>query len=123
MIVKSYDKRRWLLKERHMSNTIANEYLTGDLSDLEGSTITFEHHFENQIYLAHNHWLGILRITHPWGYNQYLVSVAAGKDTAFERIRERMLKELVDAGLNFEKNDVKFLRPEDAELIEERMYA
>lgn len=119
MFVKEFDSRRWLFKKRWMNCEICSNRLYDDLEDLEGVTVSFEHHFENKAPLAINHWVGVFRLTFPWGYRQYITSTAAGKDTAQECLRQTIIRELFEAGLDFEKNTVLFLEDEDSELLDE----
>jgi hypothetical protein len=93
----------------------------GYLRDVE---ITLEKIFENQSYLALNHWVGVYRITYvgDWeelgvragDYDQYIVDVAAGKDDVVEKIQRAVLRELEDHNIQLDLNwvdlDIKSIK-------------
>lgn len=91
-----------------------------DLSDVENCVITYHKYFENQSYLAHNHWLGVVRIYDGKNFKGYIVSTAAGKDDAYEELRKVIVKELYQALFNFDKNDVRFEYKEHLEYVIEK---
>ena len=86
-----------------------------DFGHIRDTKITLEKIFENQSYLAHNHWVGVYRITYTsdWeglgvragDYDQYVVDTAAGKDDVVEKIQRAVLDELeyhnIQADLNW----------------------
>jgi hypothetical protein len=87
----------------------------GGHGHIRDTKITLEKIFENQAYLAHNHWVGVFRITYvsDWkelgvrvgDFDQYVVDTAAGRDTVVEKIQRAVLDELeyhdIDPDLNW----------------------
>jgi hypothetical protein len=76
--------------------------------------ITLEKVFENEAYLAINHWVGVFRITYvnDWeeigvragDYDQYVVDTAAGKDDALEKLQRKVLDTLEENDIDPENN-------------------
>jgi hypothetical protein len=97
-----------------MSGDRIHDQMYGDHGHIRDTKITLEKIFENQAYLAHNHWIGVFRITYVnsagdfWtagDFDQFVVDTAAGKDTVVEKIQRAVLDELeycnIDPDLNW----------------------
>jgi hypothetical protein len=92
-----------------------------DFGHLRDVKITLTKIFENQAYLAHNHWVGVYRITYvnDWeelgvragDFDQYVVDVAAGKDTVVEKIQRAVLDELEYCNIDPDLNWVDLIIP------------
>jgi len=90
-----------------------------DFGHIHDTKITLDKIFENQSYLAHNHWVGVFRITYVnnWpelgvlagDFDQYVVDVAAGKDDVVEKIQRKLLKELEDQNIDIGCNWVDLI--------------
>ena len=75
--------------------------------DITDAVVILERVFENNAYLAHNHWIGIVCIIYPNGdFDRFVVDAAAGKDTALENLQQKMLQELEYWDIDLEKNNV-----------------
>ena len=92
---------------------------TRDFGHLRDMKITLTKIFENQSYLALNHWVGVFRITYvnDWeelgvragDFDQYVVDTAAGKDDAVEKIQRAVLDELEDNNISCDANWVDLI--------------
>ena len=92
---------------------------TRDFGHLRDMKITLTKIFENQSYLALNHWVGVFRITYvsDWeelgvragDFDQYVVDTAAGKDDAVEKIQRAVLDELEDNNIQVDLNWVDLI--------------
>ena len=104
--IKSYDPTKWFFKKGWMENNCHIEHPRENMSEYVNTRVTLEYYFENKMPLAHNHWVGLWRVTHPNGaYQQYLVSVAAyGLDQAIPAITKAVAKELWEYDFNWENN-------------------
>ena len=90
-----------------------------DFSHIRDTKISLEKIFENQSYLAHNHWVGVYRITYvnDWeelgvragDFDQYVVDTAAGKDDVVEKIQRAVLDELDDNNISCDDNWVDLI--------------
>lgn len=91
------------------SNTYCNSL--SDAGIYSNCSAKIVHYFENTYPLAHNHWIGILRITkNDGGFHQFFISVAAGKENALEKIQKSALEELIQCGyLESQNNKIDFL--------------
>lgn len=101
-----------------------------DFGHIRDTKITLERIFENQSYLAHNHWVGVYRITYvnDWeelgvragDFDQYVVDTAAGKDDVVEKIQRAVLKELeennIDVDLNWVDLIIKSIKTRNGEI-------
>jgi hypothetical protein len=104
-------KIKYMSGDRYQDQLHCTKGGHGHIRDTE---ITLEKIFENQAYLAHNHWIGVFRITYvvDWeelgvragDFDQFVVDTAAGKDTVVEKIQRAVLDELeyhnIDPNLN-----------------------
>lgn len=90
-----------------------------DFGHIRDTKITLTKIFENQSYLALNHWVGVYRITYvnDWeelgvragDFDQYVVDTAAGKDDVVEKIQRAVLDELEDNKIDVDLNWVDLL--------------
>jgi len=98
----------------NMSGDRNHDQMHGNHGHIRDTKITLEKIFENQSYLALNHWIGIWRITYVnsvgdfWtagDFDQFVVDTAAGKDDVVEKIQRAVLDELeycdIDPDLNW----------------------
>ncbi len=102
--------RMFMIKE----NADGEKRYDSDFGHIRDTKITLEKIFENQSYLAHNHWIGVFRITYvnDWeglgvragDFDQYVVDTAAGKDTVVEKIQRAVLAELEDYNIQADLN-------------------
>ena len=101
------------------TNADGEKRYCSDFSHIRDTKISLEKIFENQSYLAHNHWVGVFRITYVnnWpelgvlagDFDQYVVDVAAGKDDVVEKIQRKLLKELEDQNIDIGCNWVDLI--------------
>jgi hypothetical protein len=103
-----------------MSGDRIHDQMHGDHGHIRDTKITLEKIFENQAYLAHNHWIGIFRITYVnsvgdfWtagDFDQFVVDTAAGKDTVVEKIQRAVLDELEYCNIDPDLNWVDLIIP------------
>ena len=96
------------------------DQMHGNHSHIRDTKITLEKIFENQAYLAHNHWIGVFRITYVnsvgdfWtagDFDQFVVDTAAGKDTVVEKIQRAVLDELEYCNIDPDLNWVDLIIP------------
>ena len=90
-----------------------------DFGHIRDTKISLEKIFENQSYLALNHWVGVYRITYTsdWeelgvragDFDQYVVDTAAGKDDVVEKIQRAVLDELEDHDIQADLNWVDLI--------------
>lgn len=82
-----------------------------DATIYNGASAQIVHYFKNAYPLAHNHWVGILRISKKdGGFDQFFISVAADEDTALNNIQTLALEGLIRCGyLNNRTNKIDFL--------------
>jgi hypothetical protein len=111
--IKSRQKRKWWFdKITYFSADRFQDSLHADLEDLTGATITLEQIFENEVPLAINHWIGVVKITHTNDdFEMFIVETAAGKDTVRGQIIDVVNEILAGAGLDFTKNVVNLFKP------------
>ena len=112
-ITKKYDPKKWFFKKTCMTDYLHENGIGGDLSDLYGKSVEIVNVFENKAYLAHNHWIGVILIKDysgdlTKGFEQFLVSVAAGESTALEKVKEKLIWELYNSGFSFGANKIEF---------------
>ena len=112
-IIKRYDIKKWFFKKTYMSINLHENGIGGDLSNVYGKSVEIVDVFENKVYLAHNHWIGLILIKNESGdltkgYEQFLVSVAAGESTALEKVKEKLIWELYNSGFDFGLNTIEF---------------
>ena len=82
-------------KITHMAGDRFLDSMAEDGSDLASCDITLEHIFENRALLAHNHWVGVYRITYEDGdYDQFVVHAGATAETAQRKIQYAVLADL-----------------------------
>lgn len=80
----------------YMENNCHIEGPTGKIC-LKRNKLSVRKVFENQAFLALNQWIGVWRVEAPNGeFYQFLASVAAGEDTAIDRVLRRIYKEVRD---------------------------
>jgi len=78
-----------------------------DIPSITDSTVTITKIFENNSYLAINHWVGLVRITyHNGDYIQFIVDTAASVDTVVAKIKDEIFNELEESDFNISKNTV-----------------
>jgi len=100
-------------------NADGEKLYNSDFGHIRDTKISLEKIFENQSYLAHNHWVGVYRITYTsdWeglgvragDFDQYVVDTAAGKDDVVEKIQRAVLDELEDNNIQTDLNWVDLI--------------
>lgn len=116
-------------KVTYMKADRFHDQMHGNHSHIRDTKITLEKIFENQAYLAHNHWIGVFRITYVndmgdfWkagDFDQFVVDTAAGKDDVVEKIQRAVLDELeycdIDVDLNWVDLEIKSIRTRTGEI-------
>ena len=104
--IKRKPKIVYLTGDRH------HDQMYGDYGHIRDTVISLEKVFENQAYLAHNHWVGVCRITYvnDWeelgiragDFDQFVVDTAAGKDDAEEKMKRALLDDLEHSGIDID---------------------
>lgn len=101
----------WILNRYSFlsSNVYCNSL--NDASTYHDASAKIVYYFENKSPLALNHWIGILRITKKdGGFDQFFISVVAGKTDALNIIETKAMEKLIMSGyLNNINNKIEFL--------------